>query len=298
MRELNRHDGGAAHIFIKEIEMFKFKKDDLGFYIVCAIGGGGVGFLAGSIFVALRAKRRQKRIEEEWMQAEFDLERERVPLSDLTEEGLIEAVDIVKDKGYIPEEDGEDGEDVYDESEFVYHDLSKDEEVEEFIDTHELNEIQEKMLRAGDLSIDEVKETLREGRPKKDYSAMYGRNEKPDLDQVLPDENFEDDSPDSEEVIDDRWKLNESLPVDKKTQNVKVVYWDEEDDSFYRNRRGNKTTPINIAEYISESAWTAVRYWFDLGWETIYVDDRETVRVIRVEKVTTETEGFVESSDS
>lgn len=283
MRELNRHDGGAAHIFIKEIEMFKFKKDDLGFYIVCAIGGGGVGFLAGSIFVALRAKRRQERIEEEWMQAEFDLERERVPLSDLTEEGLIEAVDIVKDKGYIPEEDGED----------VY-----DEEVEEFIDTHELNEIQEKMLRAGDLSIDEVKEALREGRPKKDYSAMYGRNEKPDLDQLLPDENFEDDSPDSEAVIDDRWKLNESLPVDKKTQNVKVVYWDEEDDSFYRNRRGNKTTPINIAEYISEGAWNAVRYWFDLGWETIYVDDRETVRVIRVEKVTTETEGSVESSDS
>ena len=270
--------------------MFKFKKDDLGFYVVCAIGGGGVGFLAGSIFVAIRAKRRQERIiKEAWMQSEFDLKRERVPLSELAEEALVEAVDIVKDKGYIPEEKDED--DISFISEEDYH------KIEDFIDTHELKEIQERMLRAGDLTIEEVEEALTVERPKKDYSEIY-RNRKPDLDELLPDEEFEDDTPDNEELIDERWQLNEDLPVGKKSQNVKAIYWDEENDSFYRFRRGNLTTPVVVEKYISSNAWTAVRYWFDLGWDTIYVDDQETVRVVKIVKDAAETEESAEEDDS
>lgn len=290
--------------------MIKFKKEDFGFYFVCAIGGGGAGFVVGSLVAMLITKRRQqKRMEEDWMQAEFEFEqREDYSLMpELEEEGLIEAVDITESEGYVPTEEAEEPyrKVLYEEGlkaakTTVIDSMEEDEtaEIEQFILKYRPNTIQIQMLRARDISMGEVLEVIQEqGGDRIDYGERY-RDRKPDLDELISDEEFEDDSPDSEDVIDGRWKLNESLPVNKKANNVRVIYWDEENDSFYRNRRGNKTVPVTVDNYISKETWTAVRYWFDLDWDTIYVDDLDTVRVIRVEKVTTESEGSVEDNES
>ena len=108
------------------------------------------------------------------------------------------------------------------------------EEVEAFIEKHDLNDIQIQMLRAGDLTMEEILDVLNSKKIRKDYSALY-RDDKPDLSELYPEEDFEDGSPEDEEVIEERWKLNENLPVNKQSNNVKAIYWDEESDTLDRD---------------------------------------------------------------
>lgn len=250
--------------------MFKFNKEDIGMYVVFATGGAGVGFLAGSLVSILLAKRRM-RSEHEWLQAEFSFEQDEP--KDRVER-------IISNENYVSvvEEEYEEEDEEFPE---VVEDGEVWDEIEDFIDRVKPSDIHVTMLRKGDMTMEEVLEVMAEQKVRKDYSAIYN-NRKPSLDELISDDEI-GESPDDEPMIDGRWTISEDFPVDRDPKNTKVVYWDEERDSFYRPTR-NSTVEVTLSKLIPTEVWNVVHLWFDKGYDTIFVSDEETVKVVRIEK--------------
>lgn len=239
----------------------KFKREDIGLYFALGLVGGGVGLLVGA-FIASRREGTMPR--------------------------------------YISEDDWDDGPMVYDEGKTSEEMTRKfppkkkrvkkgqradSQELKRFIREFDPSAIQIEMVRSGLLTIDELQDTMIQEEIAKtkepyNYTGPYLLDEdKPDLADLAT-------LPEDEEPIDDRYQILQKPPKRKSPKNMRVVYFDQEDGSFYTMTRQKQPVPLgSINEFISEETWEVMLPYMLSGFTPLFINDLQTAKYYRFELV-------------
>ncbi len=252
----------------------KFKKEDIGLYFALGLVGAGVGLLMGA-FIASRRR-------------------------DSSTYNII---------NYIPELDEEPSLKIPRKENRVEKAAKKHErarqaakkvdspELKGFIVEYQPSAIQIEMIRSGLLTIDALRETMiqeefaKQKAPYNYNSPYLDVDDKPELSELAK-------LPEDEAVVDDRYEILQKPPKRKSPKNMRTVFFDQEDDTFYTMTRQGSPIPVGtINEFISEETWEVMLPYMLSGFAPLFVNDLKNAKYYRFEIVPEDLEELSEDDD-
>lgn len=228
----------------------KFKKEDIGLYFALGLVGAGVGLLVGAFI----ASRREGPIPVGVLDSVQDWHKEEVGKKP-PEKKLVKK----SKKESTPELDA-------------------------FIEKYQPTAIQIEMVKNGLFDLESLEKTLIQEELAKqkepyNYNGPYLDDDKPDLSDLA-------DLPEDEEIVDDRYKILQKPPKKKSTKNMRVIYFDQGDNSFYTMTRQKQPVPVgSINEFVSEETWEVMLPYMLSGFAPLYVNDLTNAKYYRFELV-------------
>lgn len=255
----------------------KFKKEDIGLYFALGLVGAGAGLLLGALLAARLTNPGKRRYvpyipkpEEDWDEgAEEEWDDEPIKKMDRK----IARVKKSEKQSLTTEEDA-----------------VKESLLTAFIVKYQPSAIQIEMVKNGLATLDELKEVLiKEEMANQlknyNYNTVYREtDDKPDLAELAQ-------LPDEIEIIDKRWQLSSKQTEAKSEENLRRVFFDDEDDSFFSMSRQGHPIPMGaINELVPNEVWDVVEPYLASGIGPIFVNDLETPKHFRFEIVSEDTE--------
>lgn len=281
----------------------KFKKEDAGLYFAFMLIGGGLGMLAGAILANWIEKRKElvgaedpgtkgpAASDQDWAKAqrakiEQELAEQRKEHAEVMSRGYKAGAwvaPVKKETVGKPRKKNE-----------KRPNLSKysDEELEEFFAEFPVNYFQMEMLRNGSMTMEQVQGVLEleqealEMEPE-DYSAPY----RTAFEIAKEEAKFEGmDKVQLEYIIEElgiingKFRVLASPPVNANELPTKEIQWDPEDDAFYYLRRGQ---PIlyNIQTTIGRETWDEIIPYMLGNVTDIWVEDVENSKLYAFHKL-------------
>jgi len=246
----------------------KFKRSDLGLYFASTLVGAGVGLLMGA-FIASRQTRSfyvPGKIEE-W-EAVSDPVAQRFQVDNVEE--------------YLDEQAEKNARVKKPRKTSTKITVQDDPKLAAFIAEWEPSTIQIEMVKKGLVTLEALEEVLiKEAAAKKsepyNYRGPY-YDDKPELVDISK-------LPEEEKIVDDRYQILRDLPTDRDIKKVRIIYWDPEDNDFYCLSRSKQPVPTDLRGLISDETWEIMLPYFDKGYNTLYVDDKETNRFYRFDVI-------------
>lgn len=257
----------------------KFKKEDLGLYFALVLVGGGAGLLIGALLAARLASSKplyipEEEDEEAWenddIEEEWDEDAEEsAPKIARREKSEKQILSHYQKKHFITEEEA----------------AAKEALLAAFIVEFQPSAIQIEMVKNDLLTMDELKEVLileevtRQREPY-NYNAKYLEVEdKPDLEDLAQ-------LPDEIEVIEERWQISSEQTTGKSKKNLRKVFYDSEDDSFFTMSRQDHPIPVgSVNDFIPNGVWAVVAPYLLSDMGPIFVNDLETPKHFKFEIV-------------
>lgn len=266
----------------------KFKKEDVGLYFALGLVGAGVGLLIGA-YIASRRGRATTVVNNLYIPEGMTYD-EKKDIFVLEEEEPI-AQKFPRKKNRV-EKAQEDHERARQEAKKV-----DSPQLKGFIVEYRPSSIQIEMVRSGVITLDELRETmlqeeLAEAKEPYNYNGPYHEDDKPELSELAK-------LPEDEEIIDDRYEILQKPPKRKSKKNVRTIFFDQEDGTFYTLTRQGAPVPIaQIDEFISEETWEILLPYMLSGFDPLFVNDLSNAKYYKFELIPEDTEASSEDDES
>ncbi len=234
----------------------KFKKEDVGLYFALGLVGAGMGLLVGAFIASRRGGSMPRYIPEDYQEKQIEKPAPKIP----------RVKKRVKKGKHIP-----------------------DAALNAFIERYRPSTIQIELVKNGLLTLETledtlVREKLAEQKEPYDYNGPYLDDDKPELSNLIK-------LPEEEEVVDGRYQILRKPPKRKSPKNMRVIYFDQEDVSFYTMTRQKQPVPIgSIDEFVTEETWEVMLPYMLSGFAPLYVSDLKNAKYYRFEIVPEDTE--------
>lgn len=252
----------------------KIKKEDIGLYFALGLVGAGVGLLVGAYIASKRGGSIPSYIPEGTV---YDKEKGRFVIDEEWGEAVVEKrLEKMAEKTdrKIPRK----------KKRVKKGQKKSDPELEAFIKEFEPSAIQIELVKNGLTTLEELEETilqekLAEEKEPYNYNGPYLEDDKPDLSDLAK-------LPEDEETVDDRYVILRQPPKRKSPKNMRVIYFDSGDGSFYTMTRKKQPVPIgSITEFISEETWEVMLPYMLSGFAPLFVNDLTNAKYYRFEIV-------------
>lgn len=295
----------------------KFKKEDFGLYFALTMVGAGVGLLVGSLVGSRLKERRQREDDTAYLTMTgmaYDTDHAEEVFRGL-ENGTFKLEPGVGEISVVPVKSWEAPEPSKPQrpndrrsrnprsQAKAQKALREDKEYQDLLERYQPSQMQTQLYLNGLVTLDELRtliidEALAASKAPYDYAEHYRdvEEEKPELAELVslsPDEY-------SDELIDDRFKIMDKPPLDKRPKSEKTLIWDYEpgeEDTFTTITRDGRLVPVSLSGLISDEAWEAVQPYLLAGLSPVYVDDLEKDRFFKfvmekdLENLSTEDDG-------